>query len=50
MKDPALLPCQLEGIEEHVPGVAVVRIPEAGHFSPWEAPEAVTKAMREWLA
>jgi pimeloyl-ACP methyl ester carboxylesterase len=27
-----------------------VRIPEAGHFSPWEAPEAVTKAMRDWLA
>jgi pimeloyl-ACP methyl ester carboxylesterase len=50
MKDPALLPCQLEGIEEHVPGVAVVRIAEAGHFSPWEAPEAVTEAMRDWLA
>jgi pimeloyl-ACP methyl ester carboxylesterase len=49
MKDPALLPCQLEGIEVHVPNVTVVRIAEAGHFSPWEAPEAVTHAMRDWL-
>jgi pimeloyl-ACP methyl ester carboxylesterase len=49
MKDPALLPCQLEGIQEHVPNVTVVRVEGAGHFSPWEAPEAVTKAMRDWL-
>ena len=49
MKDPALLPCQLEGIEVHVPDVTIVRITDAGHFSPWEAPAAVTKAMREWL-
>jgi pimeloyl-ACP methyl ester carboxylesterase len=49
MKDPALLPCQLEGIQEHVPNVAIVRINDAGHFSPWEAPEAVTKAMQDWL-
>jgi pimeloyl-ACP methyl ester carboxylesterase len=50
MKDPALLPCQLMGIEDHVPNVAVVPIADAGHFSPWEAPEAVTAAMRDWLA
>jgi pimeloyl-ACP methyl ester carboxylesterase len=50
MKDPALLPCQLEGIEQYVPDVTVVRIPEAGHFSPWEAPEEVTNAMRDWLS
>jgi pimeloyl-ACP methyl ester carboxylesterase len=49
MKDPALLPCQLEGIEEHVPNATVNRIPDAGHFSPWEAPDAVTKAMQDWL-
>jgi pimeloyl-ACP methyl ester carboxylesterase len=49
MKDPALLPCQLEGIEDYVPNLTVVRIDDAGHFSPWEAPDAVTKAMREWL-
>jgi pimeloyl-ACP methyl ester carboxylesterase len=49
MKDPALLPCQLEGIEEYVPNVTIVRVNDAGHFSPWEAPEAVTSAMRDWL-
>lgn len=49
MKDPALLPCQIEGIDEHVPNVTIVQIEDAGHFSPWEAPEAVTKAMQDWL-
>jgi pimeloyl-ACP methyl ester carboxylesterase len=49
MKDPALLSCQLDGIDEHVPNVTVVRVDDAGHFSPWEAPEAVTMAMRDWL-
>ncbi len=49
MKDPALLPCQLDGIETYVPNAAVIRIPDAGHFSPWEAPDAVTKAMQDWL-
>jgi pimeloyl-ACP methyl ester carboxylesterase len=49
MKDPALLPCQLEGIEDHVPHVTIVRIANAGHFSPWEAPDAVIAAMRDWL-
>jgi pimeloyl-ACP methyl ester carboxylesterase len=49
VKDPALLPCQLEGIEEYVPDVTIVRLDDAGHFSPWEAPDAVTKAMRDWL-
>lgn len=49
MKDPALLQCQIDGIDEHVPNVTIVRIPGAGHFSPWEAPEAVTMAIQDWL-
>jgi pimeloyl-ACP methyl ester carboxylesterase len=49
MNDPALLPCQLDGIEEHVPDVTVVKIKDTGHFSPWEAAEEVTGAMRDWL-
>lgn len=49
VRDPALLPCQLDGIENFVPDVTVVRIPDAGHFSPWEAPGAVTDAMMGWL-
>jgi pimeloyl-ACP methyl ester carboxylesterase len=50
MNDPALLPCQLDGIEDHVTDVTIIRIPDAGHFSPWEAPDAVTGAMWDWLA
>ncbi len=50
MKDPALLPCQLDGIEEYVPNATIVRIPDAGHFSLWEAPDATTKAIQYWLA
>lgn len=48
MGDPALLPCQLEGLEEHVPDLTIVRV-DAGHFAPWENPAAVTEAMSAWL-
>lgn len=49
LNDPALLPCQLDGIEDYVADVTIVRIADAGHFSPWESPDAVTGAMRDWL-
>jgi pimeloyl-ACP methyl ester carboxylesterase len=48
MRDKALLPCQLDGLERLVPDLTLVEV-DAGHFVPWEAPEAVTKAIREWL-
>jgi pimeloyl-ACP methyl ester carboxylesterase len=50
MKDKALLPVQIEGLEKYVPDLTVVRVEDAGHFIPWEKPEAVNAAMREWLA
>jgi pimeloyl-ACP methyl ester carboxylesterase len=50
MRDPALLPCQLGSLDDHIDDLKIVRIPDAGHFVPWEAPEAVTAAMRNWLA
>jgi pimeloyl-ACP methyl ester carboxylesterase len=50
MKDQALLPCQLDGLDDHIDDLSVVRIAGAGHFVPWEAPDAVTAAMRDWLA
>jgi pimeloyl-ACP methyl ester carboxylesterase len=49
MLDEALLPCQLGGLEDHIADLTVVRIEEAGHFVPWEAPEQVTAAMQDWL-
>ena len=49
MADKALLPVQLDGLDALVPDLTVVKV-DAGHFVPWEAPDAVTKAMQEWLA
>jgi pimeloyl-ACP methyl ester carboxylesterase len=50
MDDLALLPCNLDHIDEVVPQVKIVRVPDCGHFIPWEAPKAVNAAMTEWLA
>jgi len=46
--DKALLPCQLEGLGELVPDLRIEKV-DAGHFVPWENPEAVTKAIRGFL-
>lgn len=48
MKDRALLPCQLEGLGALIDDMTLVEI-DAEHFIPWEAPAAVTAAMRDWL-
>jgi pimeloyl-ACP methyl ester carboxylesterase len=50
MKDPALLPLQLDGLDALVEDLQVVRIPAAGHFAPWEAPDAVANALAPFLA
>ena len=49
MRDSALLPVQLEGLDILVEQLTVVRLPQAGHFAPWEAPDAVTKALAPFL-
>jgi pimeloyl-ACP methyl ester carboxylesterase len=48
MNDPALLPCQLEGLDALVVDLTIARI-DCGHFTPWEAPDAVNAAMRNFL-
>jgi len=50
LDDVALPPCNLEGMEELVPNVTIVHVPECGHFVPWDAPDAVNRAMDEFLA
>ena len=50
MRDPALLPVQLEGLDLLIDDLAIVRLPEAGHFAPWEAPDAVAGALAPFLA
>lgn len=48
MKDSALLPCQTEGLGAYVPDLTLVEV-DSGHFVPWEAPDAVNRAIRDWL-
>jgi len=50
MADPALLPLQLDGLDQMVDDLTVVRLPNAGHFAPWEAGEDVAAAVGHFLA
>jgi pimeloyl-ACP methyl ester carboxylesterase len=49
LKDPALLPLQLEGLDALVDDLTIVKLPQAGHFAPWEAPQKVASALRDFL-
>ena len=49
MNDVALLPMQLDGLEALIDEVEIVRLPGAGHFAPWEAPDQVADALGEFL-
>jgi pimeloyl-ACP methyl ester carboxylesterase len=50
MEDKALLPIQLEWLDALVPNLRIERIADAGHFVPWEKPEAVAAALGPFLA
>lgn len=50
MRDPALLPVQLEGLDRLVEDLTIVRLPDPGHFAPWEAPDTVAAALGPFLA
>ena len=50
MRDQALLPVQLEGLDLLVDDLRVVALPDAGHFAPWEAPDAVAAPLAPFLA
>jgi len=50
MKDTALLPVQLDGLDELVEDLSIARLPDAGHFAPWEAPDDVAGALEPFLA
>jgi pimeloyl-ACP methyl ester carboxylesterase len=50
MKDSALLPLQLEGLDTLVEDLTIVRLPAIGHFAPWEAGEQVASALEPFLA
>ncbi len=50
MRDKALLPVQLDGLDEVVDDLRIVRLPDAGHFAPWEAADEVAQALAPFLA
>jgi pimeloyl-ACP methyl ester carboxylesterase len=50
LRDKALLPVQLEGLDRLVGDLTIVRLPDAGHFAPWEAPQPVAEALEAFLA
>ena len=47
MRDTALLPVLVDDLGPFVPKLTVEKI-DAGHFVPWEKPEAVVAALRRW--
>jgi pimeloyl-ACP methyl ester carboxylesterase len=49
MKDKALLPIQLDCLDALVDDLTIHRIPDAGHFVPWEKPEEVAAALKPFL-
>lgn len=50
LKDPALLPVQLEGLSDQVADLRLVVSETASHFITWEEPGTVTSAIRDFLA
>ena len=50
MKDMALLPLQLDGLDALVEDLTIVRLPDVGHFAPWEAGDRVADALIPFLA
>jgi len=49
MRDKALLPVQLEGLDVLVDDLTIVRVEEAGHFIPWERPAPVVEAISAFM-
>ena len=49
LKDKALLPIQL-GLQDLIDQFSLAASPDAGHFIPWEYPEFVVEAIRDFIA
>ena len=49
MRDTALLPVQLDGLDQLVDALEIVTIADAGHFVPWEQPATVVAAIRDFM-
>lgn len=49
MGDTALTPGNLQGLEEFVPGVDIIRVPDATHWIVAEKPDLVNELIREFI-
>ena len=49
-QDPIVPPAATEAMAKKIEGARITVIEECGHLSPLERPEAVTRALREWLS
>lgn len=49
LDDLALPAANLEGLDDVVTDLTLVKVPDCGHFVPWEAPDQVNAAMDEFL-
>ena len=50
LDDKALLPVQLQGLHDLVDDLRIVAVEGAGHFHPWETPEPLRAAIRDFMA
>jgi len=50
MDDLALPPENLDGLDAMIDDLTLVKVPDCGHFLPWEAPEKFNAALEEFLA
>jgi pimeloyl-ACP methyl ester carboxylesterase len=50
LRDKALLPVQLDGLDALIDDLRIVTVADAGHFVPWERPEPVIAAIRDFVA
>jgi pimeloyl-ACP methyl ester carboxylesterase len=50
MRDKALTPANIDGLDDHVTDLTLAPVPGAGHFVPWQAAGEVTQAMEAFLA
>lgn len=49
MDDIALPPANLDGMDDLIDDLTIVKVPDSGHFVQWEAPQAVNAALDAFL-
>lgn len=49
LDDLALPPENLDGLDDVIDPLTIVKVPDCGHFVPWEAPDAVNAAIDQFL-